>query len=110
MDSGDEIIEWYVCLSLEDRGMRFQLDRRMTDGVITCLDEMDERTERKENVKRQWLERRVMSVRVKRTDREKGRKCVFRGQKRRNGGGRKRQGGPLKGVDNGCIAENGRIM
>lgn len=49
--------------------MRFQLDGRMTDGVITCLDEMDERTERRENVKRHWVERRAMSVRVKRTDR-----------------------------------------
>lgn len=79
--------------------------------MITCLDEMDERTEWKENVKRQWVERRVMSVRVKRPDRDKGgRWCVQGSKKRRNGGGRKRWGGPLKGLDNGCMAENGRIM
>lgn len=38
---------------------------------------------RKENRKRQSVERRVMSGRVRKTDREKGGKSVSRGQKGR---------------------------
>lgn len=70
-------------LLLEDRGRRFQFDRGKKDGVITHMDKTDERMKRKENRKRQSVERRVMSGRVRKTDREKGGKSVSRGQKGR---------------------------
>lgn len=52
--------------------MRFQFDRGKKNGVIT---RMNERMKRKENVERQSAERRVMSGRVKKTDRKKGNVC-----------------------------------
>lgn len=80
--------------------MRFQFDRGKKDGLITC---MDERMKRKENVKRQLVERRVMSGRVKKTDRENGGRCAFRGQADEDGVGVAEWG-------DGCIAGNGFVM
>lgn len=50
--------------------------------------------------------RRAMSGQVKKTDRENGGKCVFRGQKERVEGAER--DGEWGG--NGCIAENGSVM
>lgn len=72
------------------------------------MDGTDERIKSKENARRRWLKRRVMSGQVKKTERWEWKK-VSRHQK---GGGRKRRGGggSSGNVDNGSIAENGSVM
>lgn len=56
------------------------------------MDGTDERIKSKENARRRWLERRVMTGQVKKTERWEW-KRVLRHQK---GGGRKRRGDPAE--------------